>query len=307
MDGEKTLRLLEVSEKPDDDAELSFSTQETTPNKRTNQLNDLTGKEWIQYTKSVWFQRGLGAGHPDAQIERLHPAPFSFQDVSKLIKFFTKRSGVVLDPFCGVASTLKACVFTQRLGIGIELVPEWIEAGKERLRKEIPEELTDWASKQTLVLGDAREIIPTFASEIFDFVVTSPPYWGILNKLPDHKVLSERIGNGLATRYSTDKRDLANIENYDEFLNEVCGVFRQCQRVMKPGAYMCVIVGDFRHGGKYIAYHADLISKLSGPDLVLHGIVILVQNSKKLYPYGYPYAFVPNVHHQNILIFRKPT
>lgn len=275
--------------------------------KRPNQLNDLNGKEWIQHTKSVWFQRGLGSDHPDAQIERLHPAPFSYQDVSKLIDFFTKKQGRVLDPFCGVASTLKACVFTQRIGTGIELVPEWIQAGRLRLEREIPGELAPWVAKQTVIQGDAREVLPTFAANTFDFVVTSPPYWGILNKLPDHKVLAERIGNGLATRYSRDGKDLANIESYDKFLDEVCGVFRQCHRVMKPGAYMCVIVGDFRHGGIYVAYHADLILRLSGPEFMLHGIIILVQNSKRLYPYGYPYAFVPNVHHQNILVLRKPT
>ena len=48
-----------------------------------NQLNDLTAREWIVETVSVWNQKGLGAGHPDAQIERLHPAPFSFTDVSR--------------------------------------------------------------------------------------------------------------------------------------------------------------------------------------------------------------------------------
>ena len=47
-----------------------------------NSLNDLTAAEWIPETISVWTQKGLGANHPDAQIEKLHPAPFSFTDVS---------------------------------------------------------------------------------------------------------------------------------------------------------------------------------------------------------------------------------
>src|SRR5689334_10711532 len=41
-----------------------------------NQLNDLVGREWIAETKSFWFQKGLGAGHDHAQIERQHPAPY---------------------------------------------------------------------------------------------------------------------------------------------------------------------------------------------------------------------------------------
>jgi DNA modification methylase len=83
-----------------------------------NSLNDLTAREWIPETISVWTQKGLGAGHPDAQIERQHPAPFSFTDVSRLVRFFTKRGETVLDPFVGVGSTLKACALESRKGMG---------------------------------------------------------------------------------------------------------------------------------------------------------------------------------------------
>ena len=44
---------------------------------RRNTLNDLNAKDWLASTVSVWHQRGLGAKHPDTQIERQHPAPFS--------------------------------------------------------------------------------------------------------------------------------------------------------------------------------------------------------------------------------------
>ena len=74
-----------------------------------NPLNDLTGKAWLPETKSYFFQKGLGADHPDAQIEKQHPAPYSFQDIEKLVLFFTKRGMTVLDPFGGVGSTAKAC------------------------------------------------------------------------------------------------------------------------------------------------------------------------------------------------------
>ena len=63
-----------------------------------NLLNDLTGKDWLPGTKSFFYQKGLGANHIEAQIEKLHPAPFSFQDISQLILFFTKAGMRVLDP-----------------------------------------------------------------------------------------------------------------------------------------------------------------------------------------------------------------
>ena len=56
-----------------------------------NTLNDLSSKEWLPETVSVFSQRGLGASSKEAQIEKLHPAPYSYQDVARHIKFFTKN------------------------------------------------------------------------------------------------------------------------------------------------------------------------------------------------------------------------
>lgn len=57
-----------------------------------NTLNDLNGSQWLPETKSFFYQKGLGAKHPHAQIERQHPAPFSFQDISHLITFSPKKA-----------------------------------------------------------------------------------------------------------------------------------------------------------------------------------------------------------------------
>ena len=56
-----------------------------------NTLNDLSAREWLSESVSVWMQRGLGAGHADAQVEREHPAPFSFTDVARLIPTMIDR------------------------------------------------------------------------------------------------------------------------------------------------------------------------------------------------------------------------
>jgi len=40
--------------------------------------------------------------------------------------------------------------------------------------------------------------------------------------------------------------------------------------------------------------------------LDLKGVTVLLQDSKNLYPFAIPYAFVSNIHHQYILIHQKP-
>lgn len=157
--------------------------------------------------------------------------------------------------------------------------------------------------------GDARVLISTLPQSSVDFVVTSPPYWGILNKPADQKVKRYRVDEGLAKNYSDDPNDLANLKDYGAFLGELGKVFAGCHRALKPGKYMAVIVGDFRHKSKYVPFHADvsrlITEDLGGAEFELSGITILVQNAKRLFPYGYPFAFVPNVHHQYVLIFRR--
>lgn len=273
-----------------------------------NNLNDLTGKDWLPETKSFFYQKGLGANHPEAQIEKLHPAPYSFQDIGHLVNFFTKSGMSVLDPFGGVGSTAKACEVNGRICTSIELSPMWHELSIERLEKEVGK---GTSKKHTFINGDSCEELLKMKTESMDFMVTSPPYWGILNK-QDQKVKRNRVANNLETKYSESDRDLGNVENYEEFLDVLVNkVFLQCARTLKIGKYMAIVVSDFRDKSEYISFHSDLIHELNklqipeGGVLKLQGTKILLQNHKSLLPYGYPFAYVENIHHQYILIFKK--
>lgn len=275
-----------------------------------NKLNDLTGSEWIQETKSYFFQKGLGSSHPDAQIEKQHPAPFSYQDVMRLINFFTKKGGKVIDPFGGVGSTAKACELSNRICTSIELQEKWYNLSINRLETEIKEGAS---KKHSFIHGDARKVLKTFEDNTFDFMVTSPPYWSILNKKADHKVKNKRLSNNLATNYSdNDENDLANIDNYSDFIDVLVNqIFLECGRIIKPQKYMCIIVSDFRNKSDFISFHSDLIQEINQKKtkdnhiISLQGVKVLIQNHKNLLPYGYPFAYVENIHHQYVLIFRK--
>lgn len=273
-----------------------------------NNLNDLTGKDWLPETKSFFYQKGLGANHPEAQIEKLHPAPYSFQDIGHLVKFFTKQGMMVLDPFGGVGSTAKACEVNGRKCTSIELSPVWHELSIRRLEEEVGKGTSE---KHNFINGDSCVELLKIPAESIDFVVTSPPYWGILNK-QDQKVKKNRVANNLETKYSESDKDLGNVDDYDQFINILVEkVFLQCARTLKYGKYMAIVVSDFRDKSDYISFHSDLIHELNkalipeGGILKLQGTKILLQNHKSLLPYGYPFAYVENIHHQYVLIFKK--
>jgi DNA modification methylase len=271
--------------------------------KPINQLNDLEAKEWIPETVSVWTQRGLGKGHEHARIEKQHPAPFSFQDIARLIKFFTKKGETVLDPFVGVGSTLKAAAIEGRSGIGIELNARYATLARERLTIEVDKAALR-ASPQKVVIGDARKTIAKLPKDSVKLVVTSPPYWNILHK-KDHKAKQERIGNGLDTQYSEDAADLGNIVDYDEFVRDLANTLALTRKCLADGGHMCLVVGDFRHKANYYMFHADIARAMQVRGFTLKGIKILYQRHKRVFPYGFPYSYVPNLHHQYIVILAK--
>ena len=54
---------------------------------KRNKVNNLTGKEWLKMSKSVWISERKGIDKDAFE----HPAPFLVEDVKKLILLFTKK------------------------------------------------------------------------------------------------------------------------------------------------------------------------------------------------------------------------
>ena len=46
-------------------------------------------------------------------------------------------------------------------------------------------------------------------------------------------------------------------------------------------------------------------SSQTGRHLEMRGLKVLYQRHKRIFPYGYPYAYVPNIHNQYILILQN--
>ncbi|MBX0313221.1 MAG: site-specific DNA-methyltransferase [Sulfurihydrogenibium sp.] len=278
-------------------------------------MNDLDGKEWVKLTKSVWhditnvkeymnvedaLQTGVLFSRPSPRDEltKMHPATFADDDIAKLVRFFTKEKEIVLDPFMGVGSSGVASIRENRNFIGIELYEYWFDIAKKRI-----ESIGSSEVSVKLYCGDSYDVMKEFEDDSVDFIVTSPPYWGILNKI-DHKA-KERVKDGLKTDYGKDERDLSNVESYYDFLKALEMHFREYYRVLKSKKYVAIIVSDFRHKQRYYMFHADIGNLLENVGFVLQGLVILVQDNKKLYPYGYPTTYVPNISNQFIVLVRK--
>ncbi len=268
-----------------------------------NSLNDLTGTEWLRHTKS-WFVLDGKAADIDGDIEN-HPGSFPPELATFLIEFFTKRGGLVLDPFMGIGSTLAAAASLKRNCIGYELNPQYAKYAQDRGNKANPGGLI-----LTVHSGDARNIPELWAREHYPTVnlcITSPPYWNMLatSRGGVESSQKQRKKQGLDTVYSADARDLGNIANYDDYVAMLAQIFADLNPVLADKAYLVIILQNCRPKNGIMKPLAWDVARALSTTYLLRQEFIWLQDQKFLGIWGYPTTYVSNVHHHYCLVLQK--
>jgi len=275
-----------------------------------NKLNDLSGRDWIKFTKSWFVHRPEPRG--DRKIR--HPASFPESLVKDFVSFFTRKGELVVDPFVGTGSTLVAALETGRSGIGFEIVEKYAEISRERVKDAIaqngPLEETrksgsSWAK---IVTADSAKLSKVWGENGFppaDYCITSPPYWNQLRK--SHMRQKGRVEKGLDTVYSDDPDEIGNIEDYQDFLRALKRTFDEVYKVMRPKGYLTIITDNVFSDGRMFPLAFDTVSTLSQEPFgwTPKDEKVWCQDDKTLLPLGVFNAWVGNRHHQYCLIFRK--
>ena len=263
-----------------------------------NTLNYLDGRTWLLLTKSFWTSESC----PMDKGAYSHPAPFMIKDVEKLISMFTKRGMTVLDPFVGSGTTIIASNNLGRRCIGIDLNEEYQTLFNNRVENIEIIEGTQY------IVGDSNCVLDNI--EEVDYIVTSPPYHNILRN--DSK--GTRNDNGKNYRmsardgveyYSENENDLGNFDKYEDFLQALKSIMTKAFARLRNKKYASIIISDFTVNKKEVCVQADIVRIMQEIGFEFAGTTILMQTVKPLYPFGYPFAYKINHHHQNIINFRK--
>lgn len=265
-------------------------------------INDLNLKKWKEYddvlTDSLWI---LGNRDNSGAHNNAYHGNFIPQIPNQLIRRFTKKGDVVLDPFLGHGTTLIESKRLGRHGIGIELIPEVANIA----RRNVGEELSingDVTSK--IVVADSatenakREVfdcLKKIRKEKVHLILLHPPYHDII-------------------KFSDRGNDLCNCPTVEEFTAKFGEIIENFVGLLERNHYLAIVIGDKYTNSQWIPLGFSLMQETMKREGKLQLKSILVkniannrakQNQENLWRYralvGGFYIFK----HEYILLFKK--
>lgn len=255
-----------------------------------NKLNDLNGAEWQYATKTVISK--IYPSNMQHKLRSQHGGQKPPELCADLIKIFTKKGQLVLDPLAGVGGTLLGAATVDRKALGIELNEKWAEIYAEVCKLEGLEEFP-------VIIGDANEKMQDIENESIDFILTDVPYW-----IMDQVTKTRSAAAGRNSNLS--KFNSKELQTKEDWLAEMKQIFTNAAPTLKKNGYMAVFIGDMYRGKEFHFLSAELARTISEiDDFTLKSDIIWHDDSKMLHIYGYPFAYIPSMIHQHILIFRK--
>jgi modification methylase len=178
-----------------------------------------------------------------------HPAKMLPELARRIVAEYSPPGGLVVDPLCGIGTTLVEAAALGRRAVGVELEARWAELARANLGFALPDEQ---ARHGEVRLGDAR-LLPQVLGDLagtVDLVATSPPYGGDVGMIDKPAWLA---GGSLCRRdtlnYSTDHANLGHARG-DRYLAELAGVYAGCFAVLRPGGLLVVITKNLRRQGR---------------------------------------------------------
>ena len=237
------------------------------------------GKAWFATTTTVWrvdelvrrkvrdWRRLTGeTGHDGTRAETMRkdhesvytgtssvfPAPLVEW---VLLRYGGPQGGQVLDAFAGGPPRGLVSAIMGYKYVGVELRAEQIAENQAVLR--------GLKLTATYIQGDGRfleGVSSGHGATLFDVAFTCPPYHDL-------------------EQYSDSPDDLSNMRTYWEFNAGMALCAESHRRLMKPGAFVCVVVGPIRDKhGELIDLPAHTVQNFREAGFIYHQQIVLFKN-----------------------------
>ncbi len=241
-------------------------------------------------TTTVWSfpKRGKWATHYLNAKYRGNWAP---QVARNLILRYSKEKDIVLDAFSGSGTTLIECKITGRKGIAVDVNKEAIMVVRDRLNFNT---LKNDFEEQKTFMGDARNL-NLIKDNSIDLIATHPPYANIISY----------------TKNSNQKPDgdLSKVSSIDEFCQEMEKIASEFFRVLKPGGYCAILIGDTRRHKHQVPISFRVMQSFLNKGFALKESIVKVQYNTKTAGLWANLSIKNNfllLMHEHLFVFRKP-
>ncbi|GAA0550614.1 TRM11 family SAM-dependent methyltransferase [Actinomadura livida] len=197
-----------------------------------------------------------------------HPAKMLPAIAEQVITVYTEPGDLVIDPMCGIGTTLVEAVHLGRDATGMEYEAHFAQMAASNLRHARAQGATGTGQ---VVHGDARNIATALAdlTGTAALVLTSPPYGATTH---GHVRTGRDNGGGKIdkahNRYSTDRRNLAHRPTA-ELVAGFGQILTGCAALLRPGGVVAVTVRPFRVAGELVDLPGQVITTANEHGLVL--------------------------------------
>lgn len=218
-------------------------------------------------TTSQWqrHDRYLPASHR-------HPAKMLPALARRAIETYSDPGVLVVDPMCGIGTTLVEAIHLGRRAVGVELEGRWARLAALNVRRAQQHGATGRAQ---VITGDAHglaRLLSTRAQRLLadddgearsahglarigcgqaDLILTSPPYACHVADVDTENLHSGRgsIRREDTANYSLDRRNLGHARG-GAYLDAMSEIYAACAAVLKPGGFLVLVTKEMRFSGR---------------------------------------------------------
>jgi modification methylase len=251
-----------------------------------------------------------------------HPAKMLPAIAAAAITRYTQPGELVLDPMCGIGTTLVEAIHAGRQAAGVEFEGRWARLAAANIAHARRQGATGTAG---VYHGDARQlpaVLPAHLAGRAALVITSPPYGSSVHG----QVRAERRrgqGGGVLKyddRYSRDPANLAH-HGLDDLLAGFTHILAGCRELLRPGGIVVVTARPWRQRGELVdlpaaviaageraglipaARHVALLAGLRDDRLIPRPSFFQLDNTRKARRRGEPWSLIV---HEDLMVFRAP-
>lgn len=168
--------------------------------------------------------------------------------------YFDNGLATVLDPFAGHISRMQAVYESYRNYVGWDICHKFQEDNRHTRGVLLSRlKLEPNPAQIELVEDDSRDIN---YPPIFDFCLSSPPFWDI-------------------EEYGPEIGQLGKLRRYTSFLSALGVVVQNCYRALKPGAFIAWEANDFTKEGVFYHYAFDLMQLFRSVGFEPHQLIVV--------------------------------